>query len=434
MAAWALTLLLLCAPGLDEELERAVDTSRVKRSGLSLIVGEVGALTPRYALAADTPRIPASNQKILTAAAALSKLGKDFRFRTVIAKHGDDLYVVGDGDPNFSGRFFDGDPTTVLRRLAKDLKKQGVTSAKRLVLDVSRFDRVTVHPDWPADQLDKWYCAPVAALVYNDSCWDVTVGPGVKPGGPALITIAPSLVQPRLENQCLTGKGVINIMRHEGGILVRGATNHEFTGHLTVRQPARFFGRAFRSALRAEGIPTGEIAFGSLPKDAEPAVVYRSTLKRTLPVLLAESQNLYAECLFKRIGDGTFPGGGKAVLAALKAMGVATNGVEPTDGSGLARTNRLTARALFQCLSRYKDEPVFVEALASGGTGTLRRRYRALGPRIRAKTGTIRGVTALSGYVTGPRGERYVFVILANGPSVKNARGLQDRIVGILSR
>ena len=145
-------------------------------------------------------------------------------------------------------------------------------------------------------------------------------------------------------------------------------------------------------------------------------------------------QKLYAECLFKRIGDGTFPGGGKAVLAALKAMGVATNGVEPKDGSGLAHTNRLTARALFQCLFRYKDEPVFVEALASGGTGTLRRRYRALGPRIRAKTGTIRGVTALSGYVTSALGERYVFVILANGRSVKNARGLQNRIVGILSR
>ena len=434
MAAWTLALLLL-TPGLDGELKRAVEQARVDTSGLSVLVGRVDRHTPLYALAVDAPRIPASNQKILTAAAALWKLGKDFRFRTVIAKHGDDLYVVGDGDPNFSGRFFDGDPTTVLRRLAKDLRKQGVTSAKRLVLDVSRFDGVTVQPDWPAEQLDKWYCAPVAALVYNDSCWDVTVGPGAKPGGPAVITIAPSLIQPLVENQCRTGEGVIHIARHgEVSILVRGATNHEFTGHLPVREPARFFGRAFRAALRAEGIPTGEIAFGSLPKDAEPTVVYRSTLKRTLPVLLRNSQNLYAECLFKRIGDGTFPGGGKAVLAALKAMGVAMNGVEPKDGSGLARTNRLTARALYQCLHRYEDEPVFVEALASGGTGTLRRRYRALGPRIRAKTGTIRGVTALSGYVTGARGERYVFVILANARSVKNARSLQDRIVGILAR
>ena len=140
-------------------------------------------------------RSPASNQKILTAAAALQALGKDFRFQTTLARVGEDLVVVGDGDPNLSGRFFGDDPDQALLSLAADARRQGLARVRDVVLDASRFDGATVHPDWPADQLDRWYCAPVAALVFNDSCWDVTVGPR-EGGGPAVVRIEPSLLRP----------------------------------------------------------------------------------------------------------------------------------------------------------------------------------------------------------------------------------------------
>ena len=73
-----------------------------------------------------------------------------------------------------------------------------------------------------------------------------------------------------------------------------------------------------------------------------------------------------------------------------------------------------------------REQPIFVEALAAGGEGTLRRRYRDLKERVRAKTGTIRGVSTLSGYVTGRDGGTYVFAILANGSAVGRARKFQD--------
>jgi len=437
MAAWAL-ILLLAAPDLQSEVAR----SGVSKSGLSVVVGRADE-APFFTVAADTPRIPASNQKLMTAAAAVRRLGPDYRFETTFARGpGGELVVIGGGDPNLSGRFFDGDPNRVLRALAKDLAAKGVGPVNGLVLDASRFDDVYVHPDWPADQLDRWYCAPVGALVFNDPCWDVTVRPADSPGRRARVEVQPSLLRPELDNTCDTtgarGSHVVHVGRDSHDRLeVRGKirlTSAGITGNVTVRDPVRFFGAAFRAALIAEGIGVkGPTRVGHVP-GAKPLLVFRSDLARTLHVMLHKSQNLYAECVFKLLGKGSFTSAGAALLETLGDMGVPTEGVLPQDGSGLARTNRVTARALYGALQAMRDEKVFVDALAQGGTGTLRRRYKSIGDRIHAKTGTIRGVSALSGYVTGRDGGRYVFVILANGKSVRRARALQDRIVLALAR
>ena len=91
--------------------------------------------------------------------------------------------------------------------------------------------------------------------------------------------------------------------------------------------------------------------------------------------------------------------------------------------------NRVSPRALYRLLQELHAEPVFVEGLAAGGEGTLRRRYRPIGERLRAKTGYIRGVSSLSGYVTAANDKRYVFVVLCNKASVAHARKFQDLLV-----
>jgi myo-inositol-1(or 4)-monophosphatase len=181
--------------------------------------------------------------------------------------------------------------------------------------------------------------------------------------------------------------------------------------------------RGLAAALEAEGVRVaGAVRRGRVPRQTR-LVAYRSDLRRTLKVMLTDSQNLYAECTLKRLGAGSFASGGEAVLRALARLEVDPAGVVVADGSGLARANRVTARALYGTLHAMRKRPIFVEALAAGGEGTLRRRYRELGARVRAKTGTIRGVRSLSGYVTGRGGHRYVFVILANGRSAADPGG-----------
>ncbi len=430
--------LLLLAPSFSGE----VDAARIDRRGLSVMVGRAGE-PPLLAIAPDTPRTPASNMKILTGAAAMARLGPNFRFVTEFVRTAEgDLVVVGDGDPNWSGRFFGGDATAMMRNVARELKAHGVTKCRHLVLDSSRFDNVTIHPDWPKDQLDRWYCAPVAALVFNDSCWDLTVKPGGRSGAPARVEILPSLLRPVVLNRCETTAGrshVVHVARADSGELaVRGRvqlTSRGVPANLTVADPVRFFGAGLRAALRAEGIAvSGKVLRGKKPAEAERVLFVRSKIRRTMTVMLTDSQNLYAECLFRRLGKGSFASAAKSGAAALAREGVSIQGLDWQDGSGLARTNRVTARTLYDAMQRYRDEPVFVEAFAKGGEGTLRRRYRDLKSRLRAKTGTIRGVSALSGYVTGQNGGRYVFVILCNGRSRARARALQDRIVKRLAR
>ena len=441
MAAWALGLVCLL-PDVGDELHRALDRSGVSREGLGLAVGRAGE-APLLAVGWNEPRIPASNQKVLTAAAGLHLLGRDFAFETRIAKGpGGQLVVVGDGDPNLSGRWFDGDATRVLRLMAADVKAKGVARVGNLVLDVSRFDAETVHPDWPADQLDRWYCAPVAALVYNDSCWDVTVRPGGRAGAPAVVTVEPSLLRPAIDNRCETvGSGdrhVVHLARAEDADLaVHGRivlTSSGITGNLTVRDPVLFFGRSFQAALEAEGVVVeGALRVGR-GGGATDFLAYRTGLDKTLRVMLTNSQNLYAECVFKRMGDGTFAGGGAAMKRALATMGVAVDGLVASDGSGLARSNGMSAGQVYATVHARREQPAFDQTLAAVGQGTLRRRYHGLGERLRAKTGYISGVSTLSGYVTGKSGTRYVFTILANGKSTAHARRLQDLIVGVLDK
>jgi D-alanyl-D-alanine carboxypeptidase/D-alanyl-D-alanine-endopeptidase (penicillin-binding protein 4) len=325
--------------------------------------------------------------------------------------------------------------------MARDVKAKGVERVKDLVLDASRFDKEYLHPDWPRDQLERWYCAPVAALVYNDSCWDVTVHPGPAPEAPSRIAVEPNLLFPVVLNRCETvrhGSPVIHLGHADGcEFEVRGrvrAGDAGVGGHVTVRDPVRFFGDAFRAALVAEGVAVaGTVREGKL-LGAREILAYRTDLGRTLDVMLVNSQNLYAECVFKRLGEGSFASAAEALAGALRALEVPTAGLVVRDGSGLSKENRVSARTIFGVLQAMRDEPLFVESLAAGGEGTLGKRYRDLGPRLRAKTGTIDGVRALSGYVTGRGGGRYVFTILANGESAARARRLQDLVVTALAR
>ncbi len=435
--SWLLALLLL-APDTAADLRRAL--GGIPRDGLSVLVGRERD-QPLLAVAPGRSRIPASNAKLLTAAAAVVLLGEDFHFETKIGQTpGGALVVRGDGDPNLSGRFFDGDPGRVLRLMARDVAAKGVREATELVLDASRFDDEYVHAGWPRVQAERWYCAPVAALVYNDSCWDVTVYPRPRVGAAARVDVQPSLIGASVANRCETiaaGQHVVHVGRgQETDLEVRGRilrTSAGVSGHVAVRDPVEFFGRGLLAALRAEGVRVAGGVRRGRPPRAKPLVAYRSDLRRTLKVMLTDSQNLYAECTLKRLGSGSFAAGGEAVLRALARLEVDPGGLVIADGSGLARANRVTARALYDTLHAMRTRPIFLEALAAGGEGTLRRRYRELGTRVRAKTGTIRGVRSLSGYVTGRGGEPYVFVILANGKSARSARRLQDRVVRILA-
>ena len=140
---------------------------------------------------AAAPETIASVTKMISTAAALHYLGPSYKFRTTFWRRGEirdgnllgSLLVVGGGDPNISGRFYDDDAFAIFDKWAAGLRQAGILRVTGdLVLNASSFDEEYRHPDWPPERDSHWYQAPVSALSYNDNVVVVSVGKGALPG------------------------------------------------------------------------------------------------------------------------------------------------------------------------------------------------------------------------------------------------------------
>lgn len=469
-------LLVLAARALsaDPSLEQAVARLRSKhkldsaRIGLCVIDLDTGREV--LASAADQPLVPASNMKLVTTAAAIERLGADFEFHTVLYKRGvidrngtlsGDLVVIGAGDPNVSGRFFDGDPTAIFARWAEKLRAAGVRVVQGdLLLDDTLFDRELTAPDWPKNQLSEWYCAQVTALPLNDACIDVTLRPASSAGLPALVHLSPATKYVSIENSCTT---TTVESEHKYGIdRVSGTNRIRITGKIlvgsapeavsvTVHDPTMFFGTVLAETLRAKGISLQgvprrvESPFRPKEDNLDAVCSYAVDLKRTLAVTNKRSQNLYAETLIKLLGarvrgEGSWSAGAAVLSSFLAEVGATEGEFIVRDGCGLSATNRLSARSIARVLAFEWGRPhrdAYVESLAAGGEGTLEKRLREpdLAGRVRAKTGYIDGASALSGYVQTSEGRWLAWSILVNRfGSLSDAKAFQDDVVRLLAR
>jgi len=427
-----------------------------------------------YSYHAAEPLTPASNVKLATTAAALELLGADYRFVTRLGLVGRDLVVIGAGDPNISGRFTGGRITAVFEAWARRLKARGITVIEGdLVGDDTLFDREYRHPTWPRAQLSSWYCAPVGALSLNDNCVDVWVRPGARVGRRAVVRLDPPGGHLTLVNRAVTIAGRRGLPPFPAALSRRpiaisahrpaGTTTITVTGRLrlgsrpvrryvTVRDPGLFFLASLRHVLGRHGITVkGRCLPASAPTDMtafRPLAEYTSTLERTIKVTNTRSQNFYAESLVKLVGvkssgaPGRFATGTAAVRRFLGRAGVGDATCVLADGSGLSRRNRLSAMHLTNLLRHMAGRPtgaLYRRSLATSGVdGGLRHRC-AEAPfrgRVHAKTGTLNGVSALSGYADTLDGRTLVFSILITRHrcSAAQARRLQDDLCRILVR
>lgn len=415
-----------------------------------------------------TPRILASNTKILTTAAALDRLGPEYFFETWLfgrgALEGDtlrgDLAVIGGGDPNISERQ-SGDPFAVFRTWATELKNRGIAVVEGdLYLVHGFFEDETIHPDWPRDQLVRWYEAPVAALSFNDNCLQVRVWPSRS--GRARVDLLPRIELPGLRNFA----SVTPSSKRQQLIITREPDSWEIETRgqiwsgsgpadfwITVPDPVSYFGAALRSALADEGIVVrgSLVPVRRLPGEVTEAMpwqrfaVHRSDLLTTVEVINKNSQNFYAESLLKTLGAelcarGTWDGGLEVVSQFLEGLGLAPGSYEMSDGSGMSRNNRFTPTQMvrvLQAMYHHRWGSEFIGTLPYSGEPELSWRRRLADGKYRgnvfAKTGTLNGVSTLSGYARATSGKVYAFSILCNqARSADAARRAQDQIVRAL--
>jgi D-alanyl-D-alanine carboxypeptidase/D-alanyl-D-alanine-endopeptidase (penicillin-binding protein 4) len=446
-------------PPVTGRLERLYAEPRSSKSECGAVIGWASESRPFFEHHPDLPLIPASNQKVVSAAAAVLLFGMDHELKTELIGHGaiegsvlrGSLRVRGEGDPTF-GTKDHGETLAKLAFFAERLKARGLAEiAGDLLVDDSAFDQELTGPEWPNDPRTTWYVAQCAALSLDDGCAQVMVTPGTI-GKPAALEIVPDVGHVTLKSSVKTSQGKdcgLRFERPEGSneIAVTGTFGRSASPQkhaVAIHDPAMHFGRALECALERAGIRVAGAVRRATPEErtgGEVLLRYGTPVSRILPAMLKESLNTRAEMLAKHLGwasgfGGTFGGGASAVRKALAGAGIDDSKLVLADGSGLSRKNRLTAASLHQvlvALHRHPAGPEFRESLAEPGEeGTLRRRFTGLSGRVFAKTGTLNGVSALSGYVLTKSEKWIVFSMLMNGPD-ENTRKLQDSTVELLA-
>jgi len=419
---------------------------------ISLPDGEV-----LYHHRADRPLIPASNLKLIVMAAAIDRLGADYRFTTVLAIRGTDLVVIGGGDPTFGDVELARDRgetmTTVFHDWAARLKEAGVHRVPgNIVIDDHCFDHDFTHERWPADQFQAWYEAPIGGLNFNANCVEVWAEPG-KGGGRARVWLSPGNTLLPVENKTATGKkqtATMGRLRHSDTITVSGTVARRGKlGDVTIRDPGLYFGYVLKTVLAAKGIAVGgrvvrdriHMDGGRLPADCHPVAVHHAPLADALARSGKKSLGMMTEGLIKTLGRehrgiGSWPAGREAVAAFLTDVGIPRDTYVIDDGSGLSRDNRLTPHAVTEVLRhmfRSGDATfdLLRDSLAVGGIdGTLRKRFRNNAARghVYGKTGYINGVKTLAGYVQTRSGQWLAFAFFYNNAKATRPLNiLQDR-------
>ncbi len=419
--------------------------------------------------------MPASNMKIYTVAAALDRLSPDYRFKTsVYAPARPDatgtvrgnLIVYGRGDPSIAARFNDKNYNKAIDEIAARIVAAGVRKVEGdLVGDETYFTGGPLGDSWEWDDLQWWYGAEVSALSVNDNALDLFVKPGASVGAPGMVTTGPSITSfvsvvngttttPRgTKRDLIVHRGLTANVIEVGGSLP--LDDKGYTGGVAVPHPALMFVEMLRSSLAQRGVTfTGRIR--TLEASARGGITlnpFRSSSQMTATnnllsslveiaswqspplsmiaaLTLKPSQNLYAELLLRSLGkvfgtrtdpkQETAEAGIEVVKTFLREAGVSDDVIIMRDGSGLSRHSLITAEATVQLLtymSRHRYANAFRDALPLAGVdGTLRNRFKGApaANNVRAKTGTIDMVSALSGYATSAAGERLVFSIIIN--------------------
>ena len=464
----------LAAPAASQEvalLRAALDRASLRvpglPSGVSVQIADQQTGEVVYGRNPDAPQTIASIAKLITTAAAIHYLGPDFKFHTTFWRRGTieqgnltgSLLVVGGGDPNISGRFYEDDINAVFDRWAEGLRQAGVTRVTGdLLLNASFFDSIARHPEWPAGQESRWYQAPISALSYNDNVVLVSVRPGSRPGRPVGVSIEPpvDILRPVPLARTVGRRGRVrvavsraagsNAVTVSGTVPLRRAW---WSTPITIDRPPEYFGKALKKRLENAGITvTGRVIESGTKADAgwTQVATTESDLIPTLAVCNKRSQGFYAEQIFKTIsaaktGQGSWAGSVIIVKEFLAELGLDANRYQVQDGSGLSSGNRTAASDLIRFLrsmDRHPHGELWRSTLAVAGDseGTLRHRLKdpVIRGQVLAKTGSLERVSTLAGYAKGRSGRTYVFAILLNGPGVSDWQGqeYQDRLLRAL--
>ena len=436
------------------DLEKLVNETRrstgMQHGTLAVSVYNTRQQKMIYSYNSELAMMPASVEKLLTTGVGFAQLGSGFRFTTKVTMRGNvdrdgvlhgNIYITGGGDPTLgSYRYRQTSSDSLFDGWMRALKRKGVRRIDgRVCYNVTIFDEQPLHDTWQWGDIGNYYGTGASALNFHENMFFVYFNAGSKIGHPAT---AASIKPKNLDMHGIcevttaaetTGDNVtIYGSPYSKDRLYRGTVplgKQNFAVRGAMPDPARSCADIFSSYLRTHGIgiSSNSMQVYSQPDSLRSVVdQYSSEYYTIAQYTNLTSNNLYAECIFKylgykKYGIGTFDNGTRAIMDYLKEKGLPTGGVHVVDGSGLSRSNTMTADFLCRYLAVLTKEPFYDDFLATlpktGESGTAKNLLTNLptGITVRVKTGTMDGVKAYAGYIITPRGETLTFCIVSNG-------------------
>ena len=432
---------------LVNETHRSAD---MLHGSLAVCVYNTRTNKPIYSSNADLSMTPASVEKLLTTGVGFARLGSNFRFTTKVGMRGTvdrdgvlhgNIYITGGGDPLLgSYRYRQTSPDSLFDGWMRALKRKGVRRIDgRVCYNTTIFDEQPLHDTWQWGDVGNYYGAGVNGLNFHENMFFVYFNAGNKLGFPATVVgVKPknldvhgicevtTAAENSGDNVVIYGGPQVKDRLYRGTVPL-GKQNFSVRG--AMPDPPKNCADLFSSYLRTHGIgiSSNSMQVYSMP-DSMRAVVdqYSSEYYTIAQYTNLTSNNIYAESIFKylgyrKYGIGSFENGSKAVMDYLKEKNIYTGGVRIVDGSGLSRSNAVTADFMCRYLSALTREPFyddFLQSLAKAGeNGTAKNLLPNLpaGVTVRVKTGSMDGVKAYAGYVVTTRGETLTFCIISNG-------------------
>jgi D-alanyl-D-alanine carboxypeptidase/D-alanyl-D-alanine-endopeptidase (penicillin-binding protein 4) len=349
--------------------------------------------------------IPASNTKLFTTATALEIMGGDYSISTIIFADDDDLsdstingniYIKGYGNPTLT--------TADLEDLVNQLYQAGLRKVTgNVVGDDSYFDDIYSRDDWITDERANVKLPPISAIIVDKN------------------------------------RKTVRKKR-------RGRYRTYF---IDVDNPPQYAAIKLKESLVGYGVEVeGNVEIGSTPDSAIALTESSIELRNLMKEINKKSNNFYAECLFKTLGavysgeQGNSFYSTQAILNFIEDEGIYSGGTKIVDGSGISRFDQVTAGALVGLLEKMyfniaQFEDFYNSLSIAGVDGTLEKRMRGTSAdsNFRGKTGTLNGVSSISGYVTDADGDDIIVCMMFEFKKggARKYRDLQDRIIAVLA-
>ena len=441
----------ICPVDLPQKIDNLISDPELKKAHWGILIKTLQDQTILYDYHGSQFFVPASNVKLLTTAAALVKLGGDYQIKTPVYSQGSGsklgrLHLVGKGDPSLT--------IDQLRTVSNTLKYQGIKQIEKLILEDNTLPQNYLNSTWEWEDIYFDYAPVINQLILNQNAVNLALSPqGI--GQPLKITWSDAIAAKQWQiinqtrtvagnpSQALSIKGILgkSVLVLEGELSTQSQPD---VSAIAVPDPVRYFAESFQQVLGTAGIQVDqlEIVNNTSFNSQEKLLLEISSppIQELITETNQESNNLYAEALLNLIQENS--DSRDSLKNILKSLGLDPNSYILKDGSGLSRQNLVSPEIFVQLLTAMAQSPLgesYRKSLAiAAEKGTLSNRFQntAVAGNLHAKTGTLSGSSALSGYLDNPNFQPLVFSILVNNSEQPSPilRKAIDSIIILLSQ